>query len=76
VLDSFVDNLVDPVGAGDALLAYSTLSMLVTNNPIISSIIGNFAAACECEHDGNVPISPSELRKKIEMVEKQILTGL
>jgi rfaE bifunctional protein kinase chain/domain len=76
VLDSFVENLIDPVGAGDALLAYSTLSMLVTNNPIISSIIGNFAAACECEHDGNVPISPSELRKKIEMVEKQILTGL
>jgi hypothetical protein len=50
--------------------------MLVTNNPIISSIIGNFAAACECEHDGNVPISPDELRKKIELVEKQILTGL
>jgi rfaE bifunctional protein kinase chain/domain len=76
VLDSFVENLIDPVGAGDALLAYSTLSMLVTNNPIISSIIGNFAAACECEHDGNVPISPDELRKKIELVEKQILTGL
>ena len=25
-LDSFSDNAIDPVGSGDALLAYSTLS--------------------------------------------------
>ena len=29
VIDSFVDRLVDAVGAGDALLAYATLAMLV-----------------------------------------------
>jgi bifunctional ADP-heptose synthase (sugar kinase/adenylyltransferase) len=33
VIDSFVDRLVDAVGAGDALLAYSTLAMLTNKNP-------------------------------------------
>lgn len=76
VMDSFVDHLVDPVGAGDALLAYATLSMLTTNNPIIASIIGNLAAACECEHDGNVPITPRELIAKLNSIEEKISNGI
>ena len=32
MIDSFVDRLVDAVGAGDALLAYSTLAMLPTRS--------------------------------------------
>jgi len=38
VMDSFAQRVVDPVGAGDALIAYSTLAMLSTSNPIIASI--------------------------------------
>jgi rfaE bifunctional protein kinase chain/domain len=76
VMDSFVNRLVDPVGAGDALLAYATLSMITTKNPIVASIIGNLAAACECEHDGNVPITPEELRSKLKSIEDQIANGL
>lgn len=72
VMDSFAEGAVDPVGAGDALLAYSTLAMVSTNNPIIASILGNLAAACECEHDGNHPITPEHLQKKIDDVEKAI----
>ena len=34
VVDSFVDDLVDAVGAGDALLAYATLSMLATKSDV------------------------------------------
>ena len=49
VIDSFVDHLVDAVGAGDALLAYSTLAMLVSRNDAIATILGAIAAACECE---------------------------
>jgi sugar/nucleoside kinase (ribokinase family) len=75
-MDSFVDRLVDPVGAGDALLAYSTLSMLSTGNAIIASILGNLAAACECEHDGNVPITPTELKEKLKSIEQQISLGI
>ncbi|PPR41468.1 MAG: D-beta-D-heptose 1-phosphate adenylyltransferase [Alphaproteobacteria bacterium MarineAlpha5_Bin12] len=70
-IDSFVNNIVDPVGAGDALLAYSTLSMLSTKSLVISSIIGSIAAACECEHDGNIPVKPENIIEKINYLEKQ-----
>ena len=72
VIDSFTDNAVDPVGAGDALLAYATLAMAVTGNAIVASILGSFAAAVECEYDGNVPVTPDRVRDKARAVEKQI----
>jgi len=68
-VDSFVDRLEDPVGAGDALLAYATLAMLVSGSLAQASILGSFAAGCECEHDGNIPIRPQDVHKKIDMVE-------
>lgn len=71
VVDSFVDRLVDAVGAGDALLAYATLSMLTTGSEVIATILGSIAAACECECDGNIPISPERVLAKINHAEKQ-----
>lgn len=70
-LDSMVDNLIDPVGAGDALLAYSSLILKATKNPIISAIIGNIAAAIECEHDGNYPVSSSLIENKLTNLESK-----
>ena len=70
VLDSFVDRLIDGVGAGDALLAYSTLCMLATKSDIIATIIGVMAAACECEADGNVPIRVDDVHQKIDAAER------
>ena len=72
VLDTFVDNLVDAVGAGDALLAYSTLAMLVTGKNTVATILGAMAAACECECDGNIPITPENVRAKIDAVERHV----
>jgi rfaE bifunctional protein kinase chain/domain len=72
VIDSFVDNLVDAVGAGDALLAYSTLAMLVSHNDAIATTLGTFAAACECEQDGNVPVTPKDVLEKLDRVERQM----
>lgn len=72
VLDTFVDNLVDPVGAGDALLAYSTLAMLACKNVAIATIIGSIAAACECEVDGNIPINPTVVLNKINSIERKM----
>ncbi len=69
-LDSFSSKIVDAVGAGDALLAYSTLVYLKTKSLLISSIIGSFAAGCECEIDGNVPIKTADILAKIDNVEK------
>lgn len=71
-LDSFVDRLVDPVGAGDALLAYSTLALVVTRSPVIASILGSMAAAVACERDGNVPITTADINRKLDAVEKQV----
>ncbi len=71
IIDSFVERLVDAVGAGDALLAYATLSMLVTKSEAVATILGSMAAACECECDGNIPVTPDDVRRKIDMVERQ-----
>jgi bifunctional ADP-heptose synthase (sugar kinase/adenylyltransferase) len=69
-IESFADRVVDAVGAGDALLAYATLALVATKNDVIASILGNMAAAIECEHDGNVPVTPDLVLKKIDAVEK------
>jgi rfaE bifunctional protein kinase chain/domain len=71
-LDSFAENIVDPVGSGDALLAYSTLVMLSTHNLLAASIIGSFAAACACEKDGNTTVTPAEVINKINSIEKKL----
>ena len=71
VVDSFVDRLVDGVGAGDALLAYATLCMLATKSNVIATIIGIMAAACECERDGNVPITVEDVHHRLDGVEQQ-----
>lgn len=72
-LESFADRVVDAVGAGDALLAYATLASVATGNEVIAAIIGNMAAGIECELDGNWPVTPDLLLKKIEDVEKRAL---
>ena len=71
-IDSFVDKLLDAVGAGDALLAYATLSTVVDPSPVISSILGSMAAAVACEHDGNSPVTPDAVAKKLGEVEKRV----
>ncbi len=69
-VDSFANNVVDAVGAGDALLAYATLTMLATGSLVMASILGSMAAACECEIDGNIPIRSENVLAKIDAVEK------
>ena len=45
-------------------------SLFKTKSLIKASIIGSIAAACECEIDGNKPISPSKVRTKINEIER------
>lgn len=71
-MDSFADHLVDAVGAGDALLAYATLSMVATGNIVIASALGSLAAAVECERDGNVPVSPEDVLAKLAKIERRV----
>ena len=72
VVNSFADKVVDAVGAGDAMLAYATLAMLASGNDAAATIIGNMAASCECEVDGNVPVTLEQVRGKIDAVERQM----
>ena len=72
VVDSFAGNVVDAVGAGDALLAYATMVMANSGNPVIASVLGAMAAACECEYDGNIPIRTEDVRAKIDQYERRI----
>lgn len=72
-IDSFVEQVVDAVGAGDAMLAYATLAMIATKNEAIASILGCMASGVECEHDGNWPVTPEAVRKKIHRVETHTL---
>ena len=71
-IDSFAAQVVDPVGAGDALLSYGSLSMAASRCPVQSSIIGSLAAAVECEREGNFPVSPEEVLAKIDLIEQQV----
>jgi bifunctional ADP-heptose synthase (sugar kinase/adenylyltransferase) len=71
-IESFAGGVIDTVGAGDALLAYATLAMVATKNEVIASILGSIAAGVECEHDGNWPVLPDQVVKKIDAVEKNV----
>ena len=71
-IETFANRVVDAVGAGDALLAYATLALVATKNDVIASVLGNMAAGVECEHDGNWPVTPELVLKKIDTIEKQV----
>ncbi|MBT5375026.1 MAG: ADP-heptose synthase, partial [Rhodospirillaceae bacterium] len=75
VVDSFSSHVVDAVGSGDALLAYAALSLKATGNEIIASVLGSLAAAVECEKDGNIPVHPDDVRRKLETIEKMANYG-
>ena len=69
-LDSFVETLVDPVGAGDSLLALSSLVLAQSGNFVLAAILGNLAAAVACEREGNVPVAIAEVEAKLDTLER------
>lgn len=71
-IDSLADEVVDPVGAGDALLAYASLGLKVSGDPAISGILGVVAAAIACSQQGNIPISPEQILEKLNSLEEKL----
>jgi rfaE bifunctional protein kinase chain/domain len=69
-LDSFANKIVDPVGAGDALLAYATLALFATGGDVLAAILGNIAAAVECSREGNEPVTPDAVQQRIKELER------
>jgi hypothetical protein len=45
--------------------------MLVTPSEVAASILGSISAALECEADGNMPIGPADVLRRIDSVEKR-----
>lgn len=70
-IDSFAHNVIDPIGAGDALLAYAALSLKATGNIVISSILGAVSAAVTCERNGNLPVKPQEAIHRLDEIERK-----
>jgi bifunctional ADP-heptose synthase (sugar kinase/adenylyltransferase) len=75
VVDSFVESLVDPIGAGDALLALSTLALARSGDVVIASVLGSLAAALTCERAGNVPVAIADVDAKLSALEAAATGG-
>ena len=70
-IDSFATDLVDAIGAGDALLAAATSALVATKDIVQASILGNLCAAIQCAKLGNSPITAKELYEKTYELENQ-----
>lgn len=70
VLDSLTENTVDTLGAGDAMLAVTSLAYKCSKNILVSAILGSIAAAIVCEKEGNVPLTVEEIRDKIKKIQE------
>ena len=57
------------------MLAYATLALRVSKSDTVATILGSIAAACECEYDGNIPVTPEDVLRKIDSVERQAHYG-
>lgn len=71
-LGSYASAVVDPVGAGDAFLAYAVLSLLVCPCLAMAAVLGSFAAGVACGYDGNVPVAPEYVLAKIDEAEREL----
>lgn len=65
VIDALEKNAIDPVGCGDALLAYTSLSLYASKNIVIASILGSISAAIESKIDGNLPVKLDDVLAKL-----------
>jgi rfaE bifunctional protein kinase chain/domain len=60
-LPALNQNPVDVAGAGDALLAASSLAIVSDGSPFEAIFIGSVAAALQVGRQGNIPMSASEI---------------
>ena len=72
-LSSFADEVHDPMGAGDALLAACSLALAAGANIFEASILGNVAAAVEVVRVGNVPVSRRDIETRLSALIEPLL---
>ncbi len=72
VIDALEKNAIDPVGCGDALIAYASLSLYVSKNPVIASILGSVSASIMSTVNGNIPITKNKVRDKLITIAAEV----
>jgi rfaE bifunctional protein kinase chain/domain len=72
VIDALEKNAIDPVGCGDALIAYATLGLYVSKNSVIASILGSISAGIMSKINGNIPIEKNSVIEKIAMLSNEL----
>jgi rfaE bifunctional protein kinase chain/domain/rfaE bifunctional protein nucleotidyltransferase chain/domain len=65
-LPSLADRVVDPMGAGDALLATATLALAAGASLPVAAYLGSAAAAYEVEHLGNHKVGAGALLRWLD----------
>ena len=65
-------NAIDPVGCGDALIAYASLALYISKNPVIASIIGSVSASLMARINGNISISKKDVREKLATISMEL----
>ncbi len=65
-IPALATQVVDPVGAGDALLAYATLGLLASGRLVTAAWLGSVAAAISCSRRGNAAVTAAEVRAWLE----------
>lgn len=64
-IPALANNVQDPAGAGDCLLASSAMALASGSDLWTASLIGSVAAACQVSRVGNQPIEHQELRNAV-----------
>jgi len=64
-LPALTNLATDPVGAGDALIAYSAVILFLTGSIQAANLIGATAASLACEVEGNRPIAISSVFERL-----------
>ncbi len=65
-LDAMNKTPIDVSGAGDSMLAISSMAMTVSNNVWLSAYLGSIAASIQVGREGNSPVSRNEIMKFIQ----------
>ena len=72
VIDALESNAIDPVGCGDGLLAYASLGLYTSKDPLVASILGSVSSSLVSKIDGNIPIPHKSVIEELKLLEHKL----
>jgi len=67
-IPALANNAVDPIGAGDCMLAATSMAIATGADIWLASFIGSVAAACKVSRVGNKPLSHQALKASLSLI--------